>query len=84
MDLCGGEACVRHIRGLRVGVGRMEVGVRVVGDGACGWTEAASVWGAAVEVVVHQDKHNHRVHKHLLLPLSMGADAAAELWPDEV
>ena len=84
MDLRGGEACVRHSRGLRAGVGRIEVAVRVVGDGACGWAEAASVWGATVEVVVHQDKHNHRVHKLLSLPRSVGADTAAKLWPAEV
>ena len=84
MDLRGGKACARHSRGIRAGVGRIEVPVCVVGDGACGWMEAASVWGATVEVVVHQDKHNHGIHELLSLPRSMGADAAAERWPAEV
>jgi hypothetical protein len=64
-------------------VGRKEVLVRVVGDRACGWEEAASVRGADVEVVVHQDKHNHGVSELLSLRRSMEAEAASQLWPGE-
>ena len=41
------------------------------------------MWGVDVEVVVHQDKHNHGVSELLLLPRSMDANTAAELWPAE-
>ena len=51
-DLRTGEARVRISRGCRAGGGRKDVRVRVVGDGAFGWAEAASVWGANVEIIV--------------------------------
>jgi hypothetical protein len=62
------------------------VRVRVVGDGAFGWAEAASVWGANVEIIVHGTENNHGIRRLFSLPLSLDAGAAILLptsrpWP---
>ena len=48
---------------------RSRVRVRVVGDCAFGWAEAANSWGATVEVLVHINLDNHLVSNTFALPL---------------
>ena len=79
-----GELLVAESRGPRAGRDRESVRVRVLGDGAFGWTEAVNVWGATVEVVVHIIANNHRISALFDLPKSYGcATAARRFWKGE-
>ena len=48
--------------------------MRVYGDDAQGWAEAAVLWGATVEVIVHHRLPNHMVAGALGLPSSLGLE----------
>ena len=69
-NLLVGEVRVEEIRGPRAGRDRKLVCVRVVGDGAFGWAEAANASGATVELMVHLKVNNHMVSKLFALPKS--------------
>ena len=72
----GGEMVVAERCSPRAGSDRGSVCVRVVGDGAFGWAEAANAWGATVEVLVHLKFNNHVVCDLLGLPKSVDFDTA--------
>ena len=72
----GSEMVVAESCSPRAGSDRGSVCVRVVGDGAFGWAEAANAWGATVEVLVHLKFNNHVVSDLLGLLKSVDCDTA--------
>ena len=66
----------------RVGGGRELVRVRVIGDRSFGWTEAAHLWGAQVEVVVHRNYDNHALSKIFNQPESCDVTTASRSFND--
>ena len=69
-----GELLVAESRDPRAGRNRESVLVRVVGDDAFGWAEAANACGVTVEVLVQLGFNNHRVSKLFGLPKSCICD----------
>ena len=72
----GGEMVVAERCSPRAGSDRGSVCVRVAGDGAFGWAEAANAWGATVEVLIHIKINNHVVSDVFGLPKSVDFDTA--------
>ena len=56
--------------------------MRVYGDGSQGWAEAAALWGASVDVIVHHRRPNHATAGALGLPCSVSLEEAVALLPD--
>ena len=74
-----GEGRVVESSQPRAGRDRSRVRVRVVGDCAFGWAEAANSWGATVEVLVHINVDNHTVRNSFALPKYYWRDTAIQL-----
>ena len=60
---------------------RKHVKVRIIGDRAWGWIEAAISWGAEVEAVVHYQQSNHRLRKLFDIPESRDFATASQSTP---
>ena len=55
--------------------------MRIFGDFAQGWAEAAALWRATVEAIVHHSRPNHDVAGPLGLPLLISSEEALAAWP---
>ena len=68
----------------KVRKGRELVRVRVIGDRSFGWTEAAQLWGAQVEVVVHRQYDNHILSETFHQPKSCDVTTAVLSFDDKI
>ena len=75
-----GNGRVAESRGPRAGRDTRLICVRVVGDCAFGWAEAANTSGVTVEVIVHLIVNNHMVSIFFALPKSCRCATAIRLF----
>ena len=83
-NLQTGELKVNICSRPRARGGRELVKVRIIGDRSFGWTEAAHLWGAQVEIVVHRNYNNHALSKMFNQPESCDVATASRSFNDTI
>ena len=80
-NLRTGELVVNNISRPKSRGGRSTVCVRVVGDSSFGWAEAAQLWGASIDIVVHRIYPNHLLRDIFNHPKSIPISAIVDAPP---